>query len=151
MKSAILLLFLTLGLNSQGQESGIRFSNDSLLSIVLKKAKIENKLVFVDCYATWCRPCRDMDLETFPDAEVGKFFNKNFICVKFDMEKPEGLKIRKKYNVTAYPTYLFLNIKGEQVYYSVGFNKPFIFINIAKIALNKHLNIMTNSVIKGTR
>jgi thiol:disulfide interchange protein len=120
MKTVFLLLFLTLGLVSKGQENGIRFGNDSLLSSVLRKARTANMLVFVDCYTAWCGPCREMDRQVFSNVEVGKFFNKNFICVKFDMEKPEGLNIQKKYNVNAYPTLLFLNDKGEQIYYYVG-------------------------------
>lgn len=150
MKSFFLLLFLTFGLASLGQKTGINFSSDSSLSIVLKKALSNNKLVFVDCYATWCGPCKEMDSEVYPDVEVGEFFNKNFISVKFDMEKPEGLKIRKKYNIQAYPTLIFLNGKGEQIHYAVGFFESKTFINIGQIALNKHLKIITNSVIKGT-
>lgn len=144
MKSLFLLLFLALGLVTKGQESGISFSNDTLLSSAIRKAMTENKLIFVDCYATWCVPCKDMEKEVFSDSKVGKFFNKNFINVKFDMYKPEGIKIKTKYNVKAYPTFLFLNLKGEQVYYSIGFIEPKAFINIAQNALNTHLKIMTN-------
>jgi thioredoxin-related protein len=151
MKSVFLLLFLTLGLVSKGQENGIRFGSDSLLSSVLRKAMTANMLVFVACYTAWCGPCREMDRQEYSDAEVGKFFNKNFICVKFNMEKPEGLKIGKEYNIKAFPTLLFLNSKGEQIYYYLGSLDSKTFIKIGQNVLNKNLKDMTNSVKAGIK
>ena len=53
----------------------------------LAKAKAEKKLVFVDCYTTWCGPCKMMTTKIFPMKEAGEFFNPRFVCVKFDMKK----------------------------------------------------------------
>ena len=144
MKPLLLLLFMSLELPSFAQNTGIRFTNDSLLIDVLKKAKTGNKLIFMDCYTSWCGPCKMMDKQVYPDNEVGRFMNKNFINVKFDMEKAEGINIKNKYNVTAYPTFLFLNSKGEKVYYTVGFFESKIFLNICQSALNANNKILTN-------
>ena len=58
----------------------------------LAKAKAEKKLVFVDCYTTWCGPCKMMTTKIFPMKEAGEFFNPRFVCVKFDMEQGEGIE-----------------------------------------------------------
>ena len=38
----------------------------------LAKAKAEKKLVFVDCYTTWCGPCKMMTTKIFPMKEAGE-------------------------------------------------------------------------------
>lgn len=86
----------------------------------LEKAKSENKKVFVDCYTSWCGPCKMMATKILPLKEVGKYMNENFVCVKFDMEKGEGRDIQAKYRVSSYPTFLILNPDGSLLYAVVG-------------------------------
>ena len=62
----------------------------------LAKAKAEKKLVFVDCYTTWCGPCKMMTTKIFPMKEAGEFFNPRFVCVKFDMEQGEWKELKNK-------------------------------------------------------
>lgn len=40
---------------------------------------------------------------------------KSFVNAKYDAEKGEGVTVAKTYRVTAYPTFLILNSKGEEV------------------------------------
>lgn len=79
----------------------------------LKAAQSENKLVFMDCYTVWCGPCKRLSSEVFSQKKAGDHFNPRFVSLKMDMEKGEGLELRKKYDVNAYPTLLVLNDKGE--------------------------------------
>ena len=39
---------------------------DISFSEALKKTKEENKMVFVDCYTSWCGPCKYMADKVFP-------------------------------------------------------------------------------------
>ena len=98
---------------------GIQFETGSWKE-VLQKAKQENKLVFVDLYTTWCGPCKKMAAETFPQQTVGDYFNKNFVNYKIDAEKGEGPGLAGKYEVSAYPTLVFVNAEGELVYKFMG-------------------------------
>lgn len=86
----------------------------------LKKAKAENKLIFVDAYASWCGPCKWMARNAFQDGDVGKFFNDNFINVKMDMERGEGPTFAGKYPVRAYPTLMFIDGDGKQAHKMEG-------------------------------
>ena len=98
---------------------GIQFETGSWKE-VLQKAKQENKLVFVDLYTTWGGPCKKMAAETFPQQTVGDYFNKNFVNYKIDAEKGEGPGLAGKYEVSAYPTLVFVNAEGELVYKFMG-------------------------------
>jgi len=86
----------------------------------LAEAEKTEKLVFVDAYAVWCGPCKKMAKTTFKEKKIGDFFNANFINLKIDMEKGQGLTFGSKYPVSAYPTLMFLNGKGEIVHKSTG-------------------------------
>ncbi len=79
----------------------------------LELAKEQEKVLFVDGYATWCGPCKRMARTTFKDAEVGDFHNSNFINVKMDMESKEGRKFGSKYPVQAFPTLFYIDKNGK--------------------------------------
>jgi thiol-disulfide isomerase/thioredoxin len=114
---------------------GIKFEEGDWASITAK-AKTEKKLIFMDAYTTWCGPCKMMTRNTFPDAEVGSFFNTNFVNVKMDMEKGEGIGLSTKYQVVAYPTLLFINAEGEAVHRVLGYHDVLGLLKVGKQALN---------------
>ncbi len=82
------------------------------LDEALSVAKQEKKKVFIDFYTDWCGPCKKMAKEVFPQKEVGDFMNGTFVCLKMNAEK-EGKELATKYKVSAYPTYVILDDKGE--------------------------------------
>lgn len=85
-----------------------------------EQAKTENKPIFLDCYTSWCGPCKMMANNVFTLEAAGDYFNKNFVCVKIDMEKGEGPAIGKQYGVDAYPTFLIINADGKLMHKLVG-------------------------------
>ena len=116
------------------QASGIKFTHTSLAE-AKAMAKKSGKLVFIDCYTTWCGPCKVLSTKVFTDPAVGAYFNKNFINVKLDMEKSaDGRAVGSQYAVQAYPTLLFINAKGDLVKRSVGLKNSQQLLDIAKTA-----------------
>jgi len=109
LKTFISTFAFTLFLSFVGlsQEIGIIFL-DIKLDSAYNLVKLENKLVFVDCFTTWCGPCKYMDANVFTNDSVADYFNDNFINVKLDMEKGEGEVFAGRYRVRSYPTYMFL-------------------------------------------
>lgn len=104
----------------------------------LAKAEKENKLIFLDAYASWCGPCKRMAAQTFTKKEVGDFFNANFINYKMDMEKhADGRRLSQKFHLTAYPSLYFLNGKEEVKHKIVGSQNPSGLISQGKTALTK--------------
>ncbi|CDF78637.1 thioredoxin domain protein [Formosa agariphila KMM 3901] len=126
------------------------FHEDSFQNI-LALAKKENKLIFIDCYTTWCAPCKWMDKYVFINKDVASYYNKNFINVKLDMEKGEGLKLRDTYGVKSFPTYLYLNAEGELVHKSGSKMSVERFIEEGRNALNpkKAIGLLAKNYEKG--
>ncbi|MBD3636869.1 MAG: DUF255 domain-containing protein [Crocinitomicaceae bacterium] len=102
-------------------EDGIDFFHGTWKE-ALKKSDKEDKLIFLDAYASWCGPCKLMSRNTFTDSRVGSFFNANFINYKMDMEKhPEGPRLSKKYALKAYPTLYFVDENENVVLTTLGY------------------------------
>ncbi len=100
------------------------------------ESKKTGKPIFMDAYATWCGPCKMMSSRVFPDDAVGKYYNTNFINVKIDMEKGEGIELAKAYSVKAYPTLLFLDAEGEILHTAVGYKDAQALIDLGRDALD---------------
>lgn len=113
-------------------KTGIKFQDLSFQE-ALDKAADENKLVFLDCFTTWCGPCKWLDANTFKDKTVGDYFNEKFISIKIDMEKGEGKDLMKRYQVTAFPTLLLLDPQGNEVKRMMGAMDSAKLLNQVKI------------------
>ncbi|MEM6770490.1 MAG: thioredoxin family protein, partial [Bacteroidota bacterium] len=126
------------GINQAGglRAQGIDFFHGTWEE-ALAKAEAEDKLIFVDAYASWCGPCKVMARNVFPQAAVGDFFNANFINMKLDMEKAESTDFRKKHQVGAYPTLFFINGKNDVVHKSVGGKQVKTLIEAGEVAISK--------------
>lgn len=118
MKKIILLLSLAiLSVVAMGQ--GIRFEKGTF-DQALAKAKAEGKMVFIDCYAVWCGPCKWMANNVFTEPEVGAYFDKYFVAMKLDVERGEGPAIKTRYAIEGLPGYLFMDSDGNVVYRGSG-------------------------------
>lgn len=119
MKQALFATILLFAGNVVAQNRSILFE-EVALSTSLGKAKNENKMVFIDCYTSWCGPCKEMSKFVFTKDTVADFFNARFINMKIDMEKGEGPALAKEFHVEAFPTYLLLNSERKVIYRFVG-------------------------------
>lgn len=137
MKNSILFIALMLlGLPAFCQE-GVKFEQLTL-NEALAKAKTEGKPLFVDCYTTWCGPCKFMLEKVFTQEKAGEYFNPRFICVKYDLEEGEGPELVKRYNVKAFPTFLILHPDGTVQHRIVGGAGLNEFIRWVKEGLRKN-------------
>lgn len=143
------MLYLCLALKTFAQsEHGTHFEKNLSWNQVLQKAKSERKFIFVDCYATWCAPCKLMDRDVYPSDSVGAFMNSNFISVKMqiDSSKLDNAQIRsfyadvaqfkQVYSIKEFPTFLFFSPDGQLVHKGIGYSPTQAFIHLAKDALN---------------
>ena len=117
---AAIALALPLLAFAQNASEGVQFIENQSFDQVLAKAKAEGKQVFIDCYTSWCGPCKMMATKEFPKKVMGDYFNPKYVSAKFDMEKGEGVQLAKKFDVNAYPTFLILDADGTLIDRIVG-------------------------------
>ncbi len=119
----------------------INFSHSKSLSPLLERAEKENKLLFVDIMTDWCLPCKMMDEDVFSDPSVVSFMNANFINYKVDAEKENGPLLALVYEVSAYPTLVFVDEKGKVIVKNVGAVSQSQLLNLAREALAANTNL----------
>ncbi|MCT1530361.1 thioredoxin family protein [Sphingobacterium daejeonense] len=138
------LIFILLWVPSLifAQEKGIRFVEGLNWEQVKEKAKEENKFILIDCYTSWCGPCKVMEAKVFPNDTIGHLANEKFISVQVqfdedknaDQVKKDWLTLSKKfdkdYNITGFPCILFFNPKGEIVHKVIGYKNVSAFKKI---------------------
>ncbi|WP_199769341.1 thioredoxin family protein [Flavivirga eckloniae] len=106
------------------------------------------KKIMMDVYTSWCGPCKMLDKNTFQNKDVANYVNKHYYAVKFNAEGNDKVKYKGKtysnpnYNpalanrrnsvhelsrylrVSAYPTIVFLDEKGDLIAPITGYKKP---------------------------
>jgi thioredoxin 1 len=132
---ALLLTNIT-GNRNAATPTHINFIEGSFTE-ALKQAKLQNKYIFVDAYASWCGPCKLLKDNTFTNDKAAAFYNNKFINVSIDMEKGEGPELATQWEIRAYPTLIIFNPKGKPVLGTVGYINAADLIKFGQQALTR--------------
>lgn len=156
MKKFLFTLFVLLCVTNAGSAQngkGIIFlPNDARFSDAVSKAQATGKKIFLDCYTSWCGPCKKMARDVFTQQEVGDFMNPRFVCIKIDMEKGEGPELAKKLQINAYPTFIVFSSNGEEIGRFLGESDADKFItNVEKAASDNSSAEMDSRYAAGER
>lgn len=155
MKQLVILFSLAVPHVVAAQQKGIAFENRLTWQQVLQKAKTENKYIFLDCYASWCSPCKWMDHQVYNDDKVGKFVNTSFISVRLQMDTTDhddsnrkdwyriAHEMNEQYRIGVYPTYLFFSSDGMILHKAVGAVDAENFLALAKAAMDPYTQYYT--------
>lgn len=138
----VFILGLLLPVAVAAQEKGIHFEHALSWGEVKVKAKAENKYIFMDCFTTWCGPCKYMSTVIFPQGEAGDFFNDKFVNIEVQLDTTakdndrvkswyaDAHTIMTQYAINAFPTYLIFAPDGRVLHRIVGgSNTAKMFIN----------------------
>ncbi|WP_044200883.1 DUF255 domain-containing protein [Flammeovirga sp. OC4] len=139
MRSLVLFLFL---LPSVVLAQAIQFKNLSL-DDAFKKAKTENKDVFITVYTTYCEACNMMQEEIFEERKVGNYYNQNYISLLIDANSQEGKKLVDEYKLHDYPSFLFIDHDKQPLHLFVGNMSENEFMKSTKEAKDPNQQLYT--------
>lgn len=97
-------------------------------------------MVFLDCYTSWCGPCKKLAAEVFTNDAVADYYNVHFIPMQMDMEKGEGKELMEVFQIQAFPTLLYVDWEGNIQHKVVGYCDPEELIKMGKKALDADHN-----------
>lgn len=82
----------------------------------LEQAAADGLPVFIDFYADWCIPCKELDEQTFSDPEVVEL-SRRFVMLKVDLTgsgNPAAERLRSRFQVKGVPTLVLLRRDGTE-------------------------------------
>jgi thioredoxin-related protein len=120
MKSLAVLALVAASLSAQG---ATKWEHD--YQSALKRAKAENKVIFMDLWTEWCGPCLRLQKDVFPTAEgqaaLAKVIPFSALVQKRDgTPLPEGTKLAEQFKLNAFPTMVILDANGKELRRQVG-------------------------------
>jgi len=118
-----------------GDLSFILTQSIAQLEVELSKAKEAKKFVLLDFYADWCISCKEMEINTFANAEVSQEL-KQFTLLQVDVTKnsAENQALLKRFGLYGPPGILIFNLDSQeqQNLRVVGYMPPQRFIERLK-------------------
>ncbi len=121
-------------------ESAPRFERVATRAELDARLKSSPKPVLLDFYADWCTSCKEMERNTFPDAEVSKALAR-FTLLQADVtaNTEEDTALLKRFDLVGPPGILFFNTQGRenQELRVIGFQPPEQFNTVLKRALTQ--------------
>ena len=115
------------------------------LDLARSIANKSGRLIVMDFWASWCRPCKDMDVELWQNPETQKFAT-YFVGVRINAETEKTLV--KKYRANALPKVIIVTVNGDIIWEQEGYDEANTFLRVFEALpsnvdeLNKHLQIL---------
>lgn len=132
----LLISLLFVSISGFAQTANIEMFHGTWAETVAK-AKTEKRLIFIDFYTQWCGPCLVMAETVFNQPAIYTFYNSNFVCTKIDAEVGEGIELAKKYGISSFPTFLFIDPNSEEpLHRSSNLQSVAQFLSTGKAALD---------------
>ena len=128
MKKLLAAIFIFSILISFSSFAETKWEKSSFRDITAK-AKVLQRKILVEFYATWCSTCIQLENEVLKKS-VGDKLSKEFFCLKYDAEQGEGKELAKKFNVISYPTIMILDKDGNEIDRVLDYEDPDSFIKM---------------------
>jgi thiol-disulfide isomerase/thioredoxin len=93
--------------------------------LVLKAAKRDKKLVFLDFYTVWCGGCKSYEKFVFTDSIFAHYLKSNFYSARINAELQINKKITNRYSIGAYPTLIIADSKGNEIDRIIGYETAY--------------------------
>jgi thiol:disulfide interchange protein len=97
----------------------VHFEGSSYKSAA-EKARRLHKSLFVYFYTDWCAPCKQIPKIVFTDPRIRAVIGNQYVSLKLNAEKGEGIRLAKRYGVGGFPTFLYTEADGHELGRTIG-------------------------------
>jgi len=99
----------------------------------LETAKAQGRPVMIDFWATWCVPCKELEVKTFAEPRVAEELSR-FVAAKVDVTEDNEANeaLRAKYGADTLPAVILMDSKGKVVHKVQEFMGPDRFLQLLK-------------------
>jgi len=98
----------------------------------LQLSQVDGKPIFIDVYADYCLPCREMEATTYKDSLVSHALTTEYHSVRMNVQSTDRIVcgalpqsvtdcLTTKWGVEGVPSIVFLDAKGEVLLSLTGF------------------------------
>ena len=94
-----------------------------------------------------CPPCRMLDANTLPDAEVTAFINENFVPLLAHTGIRENQVLAGKFGIRGIPTFIITDSDKNEIARIVGYQPPAQFIESMKSKMQNGSNTLIYIII----
>jgi thioredoxin-related protein len=116
----------------------------------LAAASSAGKPVLVDVYTDWCGWCKRMDRDVYARTEIGSYLNQHFVMVRLNAESAEHVTYAGRtmgaralaggFQVTGYPTTIFLRADGTHLVNVPGYLPAEKFMKLVRFIGDGHMD-----------
>ncbi|MBC8213839.1 MAG: thioredoxin fold domain-containing protein [Candidatus Marinimicrobia bacterium] len=138
MKNIFVIILLGLFWLSCGKEQSINWFPGSFQEALDKP---EDQIIMIDFFTDWCVWCKNLDKDTFSHPAVIKL-SKQFVNIKINAEVGAGVDIAKQYNVSGFPSIVFISKQGQEIDRIPGYLPPEQFVVRQQEILDGHNTII---------
>jgi len=147
LRPVVMSILLALGLPAMVHAESVAWHgwNDGLAA-----ASGAGKPVIVDVYTDWCGWCKRMDRDVYARAEVSSYLNQHFVMVRLNAESNERVTyaghtmaaraLAGGFQVTGYPTTIFLRPDGEHLVNVPGYLPLDKFMKLVRFIGDGHMD-----------
>jgi protein disulfide-isomerase len=100
--------------NAQAPASSVAWRTGGF-DAALTESAATGKPVLVDFTASWCPPCKVMKHEVWPDAQVARAANEQYVPLLVDVDDPQNAEVAQRYGIRGIPTVLVLDAEGKVI------------------------------------
>jgi thioredoxin-related protein len=108
------------------------------------------KPVIVDVYTDWCGWCKRMDRDVYARSDVSEYLNQHFVMVRLNAESAERVSYSGRsmtaralaggFEVTGYPTTIFLKADGTHLVNVPGYIPADKFLKLVRFIGDGHMD-----------